>query len=255
MEIGSRGAAGTTGASSQERSALPDKTMDLGAETFLQLLVTQLRYQDPFSGGQDMGDFMGQLAQFALLEKAVQMQKSLENFAAAQEKTLANFVAAQAPQQALMLLNKTVAVLDENGKILQGAVTAVRLQAGNPCLRIGEKEYPLQAVLQVGNLPAAEDKDEEEEEKQAVNTGTGQHPAGAVTTAGEQAAAADAPENTAVTATAGTAEAAEAAADTAGAAGNTAAATADAAATVAEAAVAAGDAAARAADAAGNTDL
>ena len=252
VEIGSRGAAGTTGASSQERSALPDKTMDLGAETFLQLLVTQLRYQDPFSGGQDMGDFMGQLAQFALLEKAVQMQKSLENFAAAQEKTLANFVAAQAPQQALMLLNKTVAVLDENGKILQGAVTAVRLQAGNPCLRIGEKEYPLQAVLQVGNLPAAEDKDEEEEEKQAVNTGTGQHPAGAVTTAGEQAAATDAPENTAVTATAGTAEAA---ADTAGAAGNTAAATADAAATVAEAAVAAGDAAARAADAAGNTDL
>ena len=244
VEIGSRGAAGTTGASSQERSALPDKTMDLGAETFLQLLVTQLRYQDPFSGGQDMGDFMGQLAQFALLEKAVQMQKSLENFAAAQEKTLANFVAAQAPQQALMLLNKTVAVLDENGKILQGAVTAVRLQAGNPCLRIGEKEYPLQAVLQVGNLPAAEDKDEEEEEKQAVNTGTGQHPAGAVTTAGEQAAAADAPENTVVTATedpADPADTAEAAADTAGAAGNTAAATADAAATVA--------------DAAGNTDL
>ena len=37
-------------------------------DTFLQLLVTQMRYQDPFSGGQDMGEFMNQVAQFTMLK-------------------------------------------------------------------------------------------------------------------------------------------------------------------------------------------
>jgi flagellar basal-body rod modification protein FlgD len=144
VEIGSTGAAGSTGAYGKEKSTLPDKTMDLGADTFLKLLVTQLRYQDPFSGGQDMGDFMGQIAQFTLLERVIQMQKSLEDF-----------TAAQTPLQALTLLNKTVEVRDENGQILRGEVTAVRLQAGNPLLKVQGKEYPWQAVLQVESSPAA----------------------------------------------------------------------------------------------------
>ena len=145
MEIGSTGAAGFTGDS--ERNALPGKTMDLGADTFLKLLVTQLRYQDPFSGGQDPGDFMGQLAQFTLLERVVRMQKSLDDF-----------VAAQAPQQALLLLNKTVEIQEDNGQTIWGEVTAVRLQDGNPLLKVRGKEYPRQAVLQVGNPPAAEEE-------------------------------------------------------------------------------------------------
>ncbi len=142
--IGSAVPAGSAGAYGEEKSALPNKTMDLGADTFLKLLVTQLRYQDPFSGGQDMGDFMSQIAQFTLLERVIQMQKSLEDFAAA-----------QAPLQALTLLNKTVEVREENGQALRGEVTAVRLQEGKPLLKVQGKEYPWQAVLQVEGLPAA----------------------------------------------------------------------------------------------------
>lgn len=136
--IGPSGPAGSAGAYGEERGALPNKTLDLGADTFLKLLVTQLRYQDPFSGGEDMGDFMGQIAQFTLLEKVVQMQKSLEEFTAAQE-----------PFQALSLLNKIVEVWEDSGQVLRGEVTAVRLQDGKPLLTVQGKEFPWQAVLQV----------------------------------------------------------------------------------------------------------
>lgn len=148
-EVGSTGPAGAAGAYGTEQSTAHNKTLDLGADTFLKLLVTQLRYQDPFSGGQDMGDFMSQIAQFTLLERVVKMQKSLDDF-----------VAAQAPQQALSLLNKTVQVLDAGGEVVQGEVAAVRLQGGEPLLRIGGREYPWQAVLQVGDFAAAEPGDE-----------------------------------------------------------------------------------------------
>ena len=71
------------------------------------------------------------------------------------QKSLEDFAAAQAPLQALTLLNKTVEVREENGQALRGEVTAVRLQEGKPLLKVQGKEYPWQAVLQVEGLPAA----------------------------------------------------------------------------------------------------
>jgi flagellar hook assembly protein FlgD len=46
-------------------------------DTFLQLLVTQIRNQDPLSP-QDPTDFITQLAQFSSLEQLLEMRKSLE---------------------------------------------------------------------------------------------------------------------------------------------------------------------------------
>ena len=45
-----------------------DKTSDLGTDTFLQLLVTQLQNQDPLSP-QDNSQFLAQLAQFTQVER------------------------------------------------------------------------------------------------------------------------------------------------------------------------------------------
>lgn len=137
-EVGKVGLSGALAASGGEKSSAGNRSMDLGTDTFLKLLVAQMRYQDPFSGGASMGDFMSQVAQFTMLERLIKLQKTLENFAAQ-----------QAPIQALSLLNKTVEVRDESGRVLQGEVTAVRFQEGAPLLKVLEKEYPLSSVLQV----------------------------------------------------------------------------------------------------------
>ena len=99
------------------------------------------------------------------------------------QKSLEDFAAAQAPQRALALLNKTVQVLDARGEVVQGEVTAVRLQGGEPLLRIGGQEYPWQAVLQVGNfaatqpgdevVPGGEAGDDAGEDKDPVEDGSG----------------------------------------------------------------------------------
>lgn len=108
---------------------------ELGSDMFLKLLVTQMRYQDPFSGGQDMGDFMSQVAQFSTMERLIQLQKTVESF-----------VAQQSHSQALSMLNRTVDIKTESGEEERGEVTAVRMQSGNPLLTVNGREYPLGAV-------------------------------------------------------------------------------------------------------------
>jgi len=131
------------------RSSTHSNNMELGTDTFLKLLVTQMRYQDPFSGSQDMGEFMTQLAQFTLLERVIKLQQILESYAAA-----------QAPVQALNLLNKVVEVTDESGQAVRGEVTAVRFRQGMPLLKINDREYTLEAVTWVQGAPAEEGEQE-----------------------------------------------------------------------------------------------
>jgi len=114
---------------------------ELGTDTFLKLMVAQMRHQDPFSGGQGMQDFLAQLAQFSMLERLVKVQQTLEDFHAQ-----------QAPLQALRLLDTTVEVMDGDGVSTQGKVTAVRFADGLPLLTVQGKEYPLDAVIRAGSF-------------------------------------------------------------------------------------------------------
>ena len=50
---------------------------ELGQDTFLKLLVTQLQHQDPLDPMDDT-EFIAQLAQFSSLEKLTEMAASLE---------------------------------------------------------------------------------------------------------------------------------------------------------------------------------
>ena len=58
-------------------SATPPKTNELGQEAFLQLLTTQLQYQDPLSPQSDT-DFIAQLAQFSSLEQLRSVNQNLD---------------------------------------------------------------------------------------------------------------------------------------------------------------------------------
>ena len=50
----------------------------LGKDAFLQLLVTQMRYQDPLDP-QDNSDYLAQLAQFSALEQMTNVSENLES--------------------------------------------------------------------------------------------------------------------------------------------------------------------------------
>ena len=68
----------------------------LGRDAFLNLLVTQLRHQDPLQPQAD-GEFIAQLAQFSSLEQLTQIQKTLEIMSKAMGVTTTTNTTPQTP--------------------------------------------------------------------------------------------------------------------------------------------------------------
>ncbi|WP_029457894.1 flagellar hook assembly protein FlgD [Solidesulfovibrio alcoholivorans] len=73
---------GTSSASSS--SASKSSANSLGQDAFLQLLVTQLQYQDPLSPMDDK-EFVAELAQFSSLEQLTEINTGIENLASVGE--------------------------------------------------------------------------------------------------------------------------------------------------------------------------
>jgi len=113
-------------------------------DMFLQLLITQLRYQDPLSGNQDTGQLMTQLTLFTLLEQVSSLKQAVEAQSAAQEHQLA-----------LNLLNKEVTVLAEDRSPVRGVVTAVDYRGFEPLLTVNGAEFRLSALVLVEAADAA----------------------------------------------------------------------------------------------------
>jgi flagellar basal-body rod modification protein FlgD len=76
MAVSATTGAATAAAYSTTASALTNQTDGLGRDAFLQLLVTQLRHQDPMKPKED-GEFLSQLAQFSSLEKLTSIEASI----------------------------------------------------------------------------------------------------------------------------------------------------------------------------------
>jgi flagellar basal-body rod modification protein FlgD len=106
------GATGTTYTSATPSVDRPDQ---MGKDTFLKLLVAQMRYQDP-SNPTSSSEFMAQTATFTQVEK-------LEEIAAQN----ASLLALQRSSSAGALVGRTVSYTDETGATKTGLVTSVRL--------------------------------------------------------------------------------------------------------------------------------
>ncbi|CAA9401158.1 flagellar hook assembly protein FlgD [uncultured Nocardioides sp.] len=112
-------------------------------EMFLQLLVAQMKYQDPMNPT-DSSQFLAQSAQFTALEKmqAVADQTS-------------QLVATQMAFGATSLVGKQVSYLDQTGVAAGGLVSGVTFGADGPVLDIAGTAVPLGSVQSVATAPAS----------------------------------------------------------------------------------------------------
>lgn len=118
----------------QAATARPEQ---LGKDTFLKLLVAQLRYQDPTSPT-DGAEFLAQTAQFTVVEK-------LEELA----KTNAELLSAERLTTATSLIGRYVTYTNSEGTEATGVVTATRVGPLGPILQVGGDEIDLSGVSAV----------------------------------------------------------------------------------------------------------
>jgi flagellar basal-body rod modification protein FlgD len=107
------GSTGTT--ATPAASSTVDRPDQMGKDTFLKLLVAQMKYQDPANPASS-SEFMAQTATFTQVEK-------LEEIAAQN----ASLLALQRSSSAGALVGRTVSYTDETGAKQTGQVTSVRL--------------------------------------------------------------------------------------------------------------------------------
>lgn len=136
------GYAGMFGAGSATTAQGPTTTTSSSADKdmFLQLLVAQMKYQDPMNPT-DSGQFLAQSAQFTALEK---MQEVAEQ--------TAQLVASQMAFGASSLVGRTVSWTGEDGAVNTGSVSGVQFGgAEGPMLEVDGSTVPISRVQSVTN--------------------------------------------------------------------------------------------------------
>jgi flagellar basal-body rod modification protein FlgD len=117
------------------------KDKDLGdQDTFMKLLVAQLKYQDP-SNPADSTAFLAQTAQFTQVQKLGQ---------------IATMIQSQALIGASTLVGKTITYQDANGASQTGMVTSAKLNGDSePTLMVGNTDVQLSKVTEVQQTATA----------------------------------------------------------------------------------------------------
>jgi flagellar basal-body rod modification protein FlgD len=117
-----------------------DRPDQMGKDVFLQLLVAQMRYQDP-SNPVDSSQMMAQTATFTQVEK-------LEEIAAQN----ASMLVLQEASTAGAMVGRTATFTDTDGASVSGKITAVRLAQGDQeaVAIIGGKEIPVGRITELG---------------------------------------------------------------------------------------------------------
>ncbi|GEM_PF-401791 len=129
----------------QRATRMPQK--ELGRDQFLQILVMQLRHQDPMQPMQDR-DFIAQMAQFSALEQMMNVAAEIRAL-----RQSAGFAAA--------LIGKEVEWIElgKDGTVRQkGIVESIVIREGEHYVRIGNKEVKVSDLVSIAD-PAKQDPD------------------------------------------------------------------------------------------------
>lgn len=122
-------------------TAPPGVADELGADTFLQLLVAQLKYQDPTSPAEGT-EFLAQTAQFTMVEKLTQLAEQSEASAVVNR----NLGAAS-------MVGRTVSWTADDGTAREGVVTRAALGSDGPVLTGDDAEVPFERISSVSHTP------------------------------------------------------------------------------------------------------
>jgi flagellar basal-body rod modification protein FlgD len=114
----------------------------LDKDTFLKLLVAQLRFQNPLNPS-DPTEFMSQTAQFTLVEQMENMAKSTASVTLSQQLSTAS-----------TMVGRQITWL-KSGAPATGIVDSARIVDGVPVLMVGKDQVPLTTIQSVTNAPAA----------------------------------------------------------------------------------------------------
>jgi flagellar basal-body rod modification protein FlgD len=133
---GTGGASAVTPATSTATSSR-DRADQMGKDTFLQLLVAQMKYQDP-SKPTSTTEFMSQTATFTQVEK-------LEEIASQN----ASLLSLQRSLSAGALVGHTVGWTAQDGSTTTGTVSSVRFGTGEPVAVVGGEEVPLGRLTEI----------------------------------------------------------------------------------------------------------
>ena len=126
-----------TGTAPDKLARVPMKT--LGQDEFLQLLVVQMRNQDPMKPMSDT-EFIAQMAQFSNLEQTKEMSGDIAKL---RQSTAFN--------QGTALMGKQVRLLSGENTFTKGIVTDLTVKDGEVSLIVNGKTYELGQVVSVNS--------------------------------------------------------------------------------------------------------
>lgn len=127
-------------AASQRQTGSVDRN-ELGKDQFLNLLITQLKYQDPLEPLNDQ-EFIAQLAQFSSLEQMQNLNTNMTAMMLSQQRLTAL-------GEATRMIGKQVELRTRDGEQLFGEVTGVQFKDGWPQLVVDGSLYGFDEVVAV----------------------------------------------------------------------------------------------------------
>jgi flagellar basal-body rod modification protein FlgD len=129
----------TTGTTATSSTATPATTSrsDMDKDTFMKLLIAQMRYQDP-TKPLDGAQFVAESAQFTTLEVLQKLQASQAEMATFQSTLLSSG-----------LIGKTVTATGTDGKEVTGPVSSARVVAGQAYIVVNDATLPVSSVSKI----------------------------------------------------------------------------------------------------------
>lgn len=123
----------------------------LDKDSFMELLVTQLKYQDPLDPSKNE-EMLAQLAQFSSLEQMEKLNDNIVGLAVLQQS---NELMSQLTSSSALIGQTVKYSSGEDGVESWGTVDSVKIEEGQALLVIEGEDVPLGYVIEVGPEPDA----------------------------------------------------------------------------------------------------